>query len=97
MTVSESRQVLIDIDELEELKRLRSEARSRNTKRYSVEFSDAELSTLKKLCDEQAIDANEALRRAIKTENYVRTKLKQGFKVLVQSPKKQMFEVIFDD
>jgi glycine cleavage system protein P-like pyridoxal-binding family len=72
-------------------------ANERAKGRYSVEMSRDELYTLKKLCDDQGIDADEALRRAIKTENYMRTKLSQGFKVLVQSPNKQMFEVIFDD
>ncbi len=71
--------------------------RSSNLRPFIVNLSDRELLTIKKLSDEQQVNAEEILKRALATENYMRTKLIDGFKVLVQSKDGQMFEVQFND
>lgn len=63
--------------------------------RYTVELTNEELAVLKTLANEQGVTTNMALRRAIATENYMRGKLRRRFKVLLESPSKEIYEVSF--
>jgi hypothetical protein len=63
--------------------------------KYSVELSDEQLARLKQLAEEQGITANLALQKAITTESYIRNKLKEGNKILVQTPDNQFYQLTF--
>jgi hypothetical protein len=70
--------------------------RSSALRPFIINLSDQELLTIKKLSVEQQVGAEEVVRRALATENYMRTKLSEGFRVLTEK-NGQMFEVQLND
>lgn len=63
--------------------------------KYTIELTDEEFATLRQMAEDQGIELNLALRKAIATENFMRTKLKRRFRILTESPNRQYEEVIF--
>lgn len=70
-------------------------ASATSTKRMSVTLSGDAARMLEYLAESQGITQNEALRKAIATEAYIRQELDQGAKVLLQKPDKEIREVVF--
>lgn len=66
-----------------------------NTKRMSVSLSGDAARLLAYLAETQGITQNEALRKAIATEAYLRQEMEQGSKVLLQKSNKDIREVVF--
>jgi hypothetical protein len=66
-----------------------------NTKRMSVSLSGDAARLLAYLAEAQGITQNEALRKAIATEAYLRQEIEQGAKVLLQKSNKDIREVVF--
>jgi hypothetical protein len=66
-----------------------------NAKRMSVSLSGDAAKLLAQLAESQGITQNEALRKAIATEAYLRQEIEQGAKVLLHSPDKDIREVVF--
>lgn len=66
-----------------------------NTKRMSVSLSGDAARLLEYLAEVQGITQNEALRKAIATEAYIRQEMEQGAKVLLQKSNKDIREVVF--
>jgi len=66
-----------------------------NTKRMSVSLSGDAARLLAYLAETQGITQNEALRKAIATEAYLRQEMEQGAKVLLQKSNKDIREVVF--
>jgi len=66
-----------------------------NTKRMSVSLSGDAARMLASLAEAQGITQNEALRKAIATEAYLRGEMEQGAKVLLQKSDKEIREVVF--
>jgi len=64
-------------------------------KRMSVSLSGDAARLLESLAEAQGITQNEALRKAIATEAYLRQEMEQGAKVLLQKPDKEIREVVF--
>src|ERR671933_2146688 len=62
-------------------------------KRMSVSLSGDAARMLEFLAETQGITQNEALRKAIATEAYLRQEIIQGSKVLLQKPDKEIREV----
>jgi len=66
-----------------------------NMKRMSVSLSGDAAQLLESLSKAQGITQNEALRKAIATEAYIRQEILQGTKVLLQKPDGEIREVVF--
>lgn len=66
-----------------------------STKRMSVSLSGDAARLLEYLAESQGLTQNEALRKAIATEAYLRQEIDQGAKVLLQKPDKEIREVVF--
>lgn len=66
-----------------------------STKRMSVSLSGDAARLLEFLAETQGITQNEALRKAIATEAYLRQEMLEGSKVLLQKPDKEVREVVF--
>lgn len=64
-------------------------------KRMSVNLSGDAAQMLEFLAKTQGITQNEALRKAIATEAYLRQEMMQGSKVLLQKSDKEIREVVF--
>jgi Ribbon-helix-helix protein, copG family len=64
-------------------------------KRMSVSLSGDAAKLLAQLAESQGITQNEALRKAIATEAYLRQEMEQGAKVLLQKSSKDIREVVF--
>ncbi|PZV15133.1 MAG: hypothetical protein DCF22_07725 [Leptolyngbya sp.] len=61
----------------------------------SVSLSGDAARLLEYLAEVQGITQNEALRKAIATEAYIRQEMEQGAKVLLQKSNKDIREVVF--
>jgi hypothetical protein len=72
-----------------------SPANASSTKRMSVSLSGDAARLLEFLAESQGISQNEALRKAIATEAYLRQEMMQGAKVLLQKSDKEIREVVF--
>jgi Ribbon-helix-helix protein, copG family len=70
-------------------------ANATSTKRMSVSLSGDAARLLEHLAEAQGITQNEALRKAIATEAYLRQEMEQGAKVLLQKSNKEIREVVF--
>jgi hypothetical protein len=66
-----------------------------SAKRMSVSLSGDAARLLTELAEAQGITQNEALRKAIATEAYLRREMAQGAKVLLQDSNKDVREVVF--
>ena len=66
-----------------------------NAKRMSIGLSGDAVELLEKLAKSQGISQNEALRKAIATEAYLREKIEQGNKVLLRNSDDDICEVVF--
>lgn len=66
-----------------------------SAKRISVSLSADAAQLLEYLAQTQGITQNEALRKAIATEAYFLREMKEGSKVLLQKPDKEVREVVF--
>ena len=64
-------------------------------KRMSVTLSGDAARMLEFLAEAQGITQNEALRKAIATEAYLREEMAQGAKVLLQKSDQEIREVVF--
>lgn len=73
----------------------RGSSNATNTKRMSVSLSGDAARLLEYLAEVQGITQNEALRKAIATEAYIRQEMEQGAKVLLQKSDKDIREVVF--
>lgn len=84
---------------LEQIVKERSKQNDRacatSTKRMSVSLSGDAARLLEYLAESQGLTQNEALRKAIATEAYLRQEIDQGAKVLLQKPDKEIREVVF--
>lgn len=60
-----------------------------------VRLSDEDLEKLTRLANEQGITANSVLRKAIADEDYIRSKIKKGCKILIQNPDNTFEQIIF--
>jgi hypothetical protein len=70
-------------------------ANTTSAKRMSVSLSGDAARLLAQLAESQGITQNEALRKAIATEAYLRQEMEQGAKVLLQKSNKDIREVVF--
>jgi hypothetical protein len=66
-----------------------------NIKRMSITLSGDSAHVLEFLSKSQGITQNEALRKAIATEAYIRQEVMQGATVLLQKPDGEIREVVF--
>lgn len=66
-----------------------------NVKRMSISLAGDAAQLLEFLSKSQGITQNEALRKAIATEAYIREEIMQGTKVLLQKPDGEIREVVF--
>lgn len=66
-----------------------------SVKRISVSLSADAAQLLEYLAQTQGITQNEALRKAIATEAYLLKEMKEGSKILLQKPDKEIREVVF--
>jgi hypothetical protein len=66
-----------------------------NIKRMSISLSGDTAKMLEFLATTQGISQNEALRKAIATEEYLRQEIMQGSKVLLQKSNSEIREVVF--
>jgi len=66
-----------------------------NVKRMSISLAGDAAQLLEFLSKSQGITQNEALRKAIATEAYIREEVMQGTKVLLQKPDGEIREVVF--
>lgn len=66
-----------------------------NTKRMSISLAGDAAQMLEYLATSQCITQNEALRKSIATEAYLRQEMVQGTKVLLQKPDGEIREVVF--
>lgn len=64
-------------------------------KRTTFRLPEDALSKLEKLASEQGVTLTAALQKAIATEDYVRSEIKNGGKIIVQKPNHSFFEVVF--
>lgn len=65
------------------------------SKRISVSLPEETARLLELIAKSQGISQNEAIRRAIATEAYLRQATTEGYKVLLQSQEKEIREVVF--
>jgi hypothetical protein len=65
------------------------------TKRMSITLTGDSIEHLEFLSNSQGITQNEALKKAIATEVYIRKHLMIGVKVLLQNPDGEIREVVF--
>jgi hypothetical protein len=65
------------------------------TKRMSITLTGNSIEHLEFLSNSQGITQNEALKKAIATEIYIRKHIMLGVKVLLQSPDGEIREVVF--
>ena len=66
-----------------------------NSVRTTISLSADALEKLDWLADLQGISRNEAIRRAIATEAYIREELSNASKILVRKEDKSMHELVF--
>lgn len=64
-------------------------------KRMTVSLSPETVEKLEEIAEEKGITFTEALRLAIATEDYIRTEIKNGSKVLIQKKDNTIREVVF--
>jgi hypothetical protein len=64
-------------------------------KRMTISLADDASQMLEYLADSQNVTQNEALRRAIATEVYIKRELADGSKILTQRPDGEIREVVF--
>ena len=74
---------------------IKDSANATSMKRMSVTLSGDAARLLEYLAEAQGITQNEALRKAIATEAYLRQEMEQGAKVLLQKSDKEIREVVF--
>lgn len=65
------------------------------TKRMSITLTGDSIEHLEFLSNSQGITQNEALKKAIATEVYIRKHIMLGVKVLLQNPDGEIREVVF--
>jgi hypothetical protein len=63
--------------------------------KISVTLTRGQYNTLQKLAAEQGIAAADALQKAIVTEDFIKTQIKAGKKILIQDKDNTMQQVIF--
>jgi hypothetical protein len=63
--------------------------------KISVTLTRGQYDTLQKLAAEQGIAAADALQKAIVTEDFIKTQIKAGKKILIQDRDNNMQQVIF--
>ena len=68
---------------------------SGEVKKTTVRLPEDALSQLEQLAKEQNITLTGALQKAIATEYYVRSEIKQGGKILIEKPNHTFSEVVF--
>ena len=66
------------------------------TQTFTVAVSRERFQKLKDLANSQGISATSALEKAIETEYYLKQRVGEGGRVLVQSTDKSIQEVLFD-
>jgi metal-responsive CopG/Arc/MetJ family transcriptional regulator len=64
-------------------------------KRMTINLTDDVAQMLEKLAASQGITQNEAIRRAIATESYLKGQLESGSTLLIQKSNKDIREVVF--
>jgi hypothetical protein len=73
----------------------RSSSNAVSTKRISFSLSGDTAQLLELLAKSQGITQNEALRKAIATEAYIRREIEKGTNILLQKPDGKIQEVVF--
>jgi hypothetical protein len=73
----------------------RNSSNTVNTKRISFSLSGDTAQLLELLAKSQGITQNEALRKAIATEAYIRREIEKGTNILLQKPDGKIQEVVF--
>jgi metal-responsive CopG/Arc/MetJ family transcriptional regulator len=66
-----------------------------NIKRMTISLNDETAEMLDYLATSQGISQNEALRRAIATEKYLKEELQSGNRILVQKSNNEIRELVF--
>jgi metal-responsive CopG/Arc/MetJ family transcriptional regulator len=66
-----------------------------NIKRMTISLNDETAEMLDYLATSQGISQNEALRRAIATERYLKEELQGGNRILVQKSNNEIRELVF--
>ena len=64
-------------------------------KRISVSLPEETARLLEAIANNQGISQNEAIRRAIATEAYLRQAATEGYKFLLQNQEKEIREIVF--
>lgn len=72
-----------------------SPKKSKSPKRMSISLSGDAAWYLEKLAKAQGISQTEALRKAIATEAYLHEAIKEGARVLLEQPNKEIKEIVF--
>jgi predicted DNA-binding protein len=66
-----------------------------DSKKLSIRLTPEVIEKLRRLADEQGITLDEALRKAIDTEDFVRTQVNEGSKIVIEKPNQTFTEVVF--
>ena len=66
-----------------------------NAKRLTIDLPNEVYDKIQQIADERNITLTAALRQAIATEDFIRTQVENGGKVLIQKRDKTFTEVVF--
>ena len=64
-------------------------------KRMTISLPEDVVQMLEKLSDSQGVTQNEAIRRAIATESYLKDELEKGSTLLIQKSNRDIREIVF--
>jgi Ribbon-helix-helix protein, copG family len=64
-------------------------------KRVNVSLSEETIALLQGIARRRGVSMTEAVRIAIKTEDYIEQQIESGSKILIEKPDKTMREVVF--
>jgi hypothetical protein len=64
-------------------------------KRVNVSLSEETIALLQGIARRRGVSMTEAVRIAIKTEDYIEQQIESGSKILIEKPDKTMCEVVF--
>jgi hypothetical protein len=64
-------------------------------KRVNVSLSEETIALLQGIARRRGVSMTEAVRIAIKTEDYIEQQIESGGKILIEKPDKTMREVVF--
>lgn len=65
------------------------------TKKLSIRLAPEFAQKLEELAKDQGISLNSALQRAIATEFFVKSEIRQGSKIVIEKPDRTFKEVVF--